>query len=197
MALFAGTLKNGVWIRAFSDIFTIETDPDTLELEWNEGNTKPLHITTSVEWTLQGLIPAWLAVNKASGTGNDSLVFLTLKPNTTSASRTTDFFLFSPKAKTVTITVSQKGKTEGFGVAQEYMVAVFPNPNPGMIHIKSPFMIDKINLYSPLGECIKTIVQQATEYSIDMSDKPSGVYWISLFVNGKMFSRKIVLMQIF
>jgi ligand-binding sensor domain-containing protein len=194
MSVFSGTSRKGVWMSALSDIFTLETNPDTLDLDWNTGSTQPLYIETNVEWTLQGFMPSWLTVGKSSGTGNDSLVFETLKSNITSSRRDAVFYLFSPKAKTITFTVSQKGRSEAVAETEVLSPQIFPNPTSGVFIIKSPVHIEKIRIYNPMGEFTKEMLPDATECSVNLSEERKGIYYISIYLKNRIFIRKIVLL---
>ena len=194
MSLFAGTSRKGVWMSALSDIFTLKTNPDTLVLDRDAGNKKNLFIKTSVEWTLQGFLPDWLAVNKRSGTGNDSLVFQTLKANTGASRRDATLYLFSPKAKTATFTVSQRGKSEDISENEIIDLQVFPNPSPGIVTIKSALPVEKIRIYNPLGEMIREVLAKANEVRINLSGNQSGVYYIYIYLEKGMICRNIVIL---
>ncbi len=191
--VFAGTRTRGVWICALSDIFTLETNPDTVVLNWDTGNSMMLTINTCVEWSLQGYMPDWLAVSKTNGLGSDTLIFTTLKPNTTTKKRQAVLYLFSPKAKTVTFTVSQKGETDAIEDLQEDFVTVFPNPTSGTVTIRSLIPPEKIVIFNTMGAVVKEINKKATEHTIVLSDAGGSIFYLSLFMKDGVISRKLVL----
>jgi ligand-binding sensor domain-containing protein len=192
--IFGGTSMEGVWRSALSDIFILETNPDTLLLDWDTGSQGVLSIETSVEWSLQGFMPDWLKVNKTSGTGNDSLVFQTLKANTTSSRRDAVYFLFSPKAKTVTFTVSQKGRSETIEETGTIPLMIAPNPVADIVKITSPVPFKKIEVYNLMGKLIKDILIEATEINLNLSKEQKGIYFLSIYHNQAMTRRIIVLL---
>jgi hypothetical protein len=165
-----------------------------LLLDWDTGSNAPLLIKTIVEWTFQGFMPDWLSVSKRSGTGNDTLLFQTLKANNTSGRRDAVFYLFSPKAKTATFTVSQKGKSEGIAASEVFSLKIYPNPTSGVIHVKSPFPVEKVRIYNLMGELIKEILQKTTDFMINLSEERRGIYYLSIYSKDSMISRKIVLL---
>jgi hypothetical protein len=193
MNIFAGTGRQGVWISAWSDIFTMETNPDTLVLNREAGGKKPVFIITSVEWALQGFMPNWLSVSKTSGTGNDSLVFQSLQANTASGPRNAVFYLFSPKAKTITFMVSQRGVTDAVAENDDVQLKVFPNPASGNFQVNSPFRIKKIRICNPEGDAVREFLPESSEVMIDMSEDARGLYFMSVFLENATLTRKLLL----
>jgi hypothetical protein len=193
MSIFAGTGEKGVWRRALSDLFTLETNPDTLILDWDEANKGTIYIKTGVEWALQGFMPNWLTVDKTSGTGDDTLEFRSTKANLAAARRYAEFYLFSPKAATVSFTVSQMGRSEAVNENDELPIRVFPNPTSGLIQVSSIVPFQKIRILDPLGRLISETAEQGTEARINLTEKCRGVCYISVFMKNKIISRKVVL----
>jgi hypothetical protein len=73
-------------------------------------------------------------------------------------------------------------------------ISVYPNPSNGKIQLTSNTQVEnaQVEIYNVLGEKIfQTIINTASS-TIDISDKPNGVYFISITTEAEAFTQKIV-----
>ena len=165
--------------------------------DWNNGVSRQLAIETSVDWTLQGSLPTWLAVNKTSGSGSDTLVFTTLKQNITSIRRDAVFYLFSPKAEMVTFSVFQKGKAETTGGEDACFGKIYPNPASGYANIEFKPPLPKacrLKVFNSSGILIKSDEYPAglAKGTFDISGFPEGLYFVQLIGGDFQTMNKLV-----
>jgi len=81
-------------------------------------------------------------------------------------------------------------KTE---ISEKIEVSIYPNPAKELLHIKSKLPIEKAILYDLTGKKIKTYFSNQLSESIDVSNIPSGIYFINLqSEQGKQATKKII-----
>ncbi|MBK9728020.1 MAG: T9SS type A sorting domain-containing protein [Saprospiraceae bacterium] len=71
----------------------------------------------------------------------------------------------------------------------EELLILMPNPTQGNVLIKSNQKIDKVNLISCLGASYLSYVIE-NQYSLEIINIPSGVYYVEAFFKGKLIGRK-------
>ncbi|QNF32303.1 T9SS type A sorting domain-containing protein [Adhaeribacter swui] len=81
-------------------------------------------------------------------------------------------------------------------------LSAFPNPSKGRFTIsltQTAGDIYKIKISNTIGKVIQTITlgdhTNVADISIDLSDKPAGVYFYSLLINDKMVETKRLILQ--
>ena len=78
---------------------------------------------------------------------------------------------------------------------QNSLLKIFPNPNHGMLHLISTQTIEhlEITLYDVLGNKIMTTTFDGfTQNTIDISNQPSGMYFMEANSDGSISHFKIV-----
>ena len=95
-------------------------------------------------------------------------------------------------------------KTDLFVPGKFDLTQNYPNPfNPST---KIRFTLDKkgvtnLKIYNGLGQLVRTVIDNRNklrgsyEYSVDMSDLPSGLYYYQLIHNGRTITKKMTLMK--
>lgn len=68
-------------------------------------------------------------------------------------------------------------------------VKVFPNPSSGIITIASDEKIDRIIIRNMLGQ----IVEETNSSKVDISNQPNGVYFVEIYIEGKVEVNKVIL----
>lgn len=93
---------------------------------------------------------------------------------------------FSPENTIITSVEDEKSQEE---------ILLYPNPSSGIISISSQQKsITKITAYNILGSEIKTFYpQERTNYEIDMSDSPSGCYFIAIETDNNKIVKRIII----
>ena len=72
-------------------------------------------------------------------------------------------------------------------------ISVYPNPNNKFFNIESTVKIIKIDVLDILGSKIKTILPNNNLAEINISENPSGVYFLKLFLeNENIVTKKII-----
>lgn len=78
----------------------------------------------------------------------------------------------------------------------EISVTLFPNPGNGIFSISSSEEIAEIEILNMIGEKIYTQHLSASQTTIDLSEKPAGIYMIQLKNNsGKIITKKISILE--
>jgi hypothetical protein len=78
-------------------------------------------------------------------------------------------------------------------------IDVFPNPSAGLINIdatslqQEPFKIKIFNLVGKLVYYHDASGSDDHVFQLDMSSKPAGVYFVTIFTPGKSFTQKVIL----
>ncbi|PSR53670.1 hypothetical protein AHMF7605_09105 [Adhaeribacter arboris] len=92
--------------------------------------------------------------------------------------------------------------SEGGKVKSIPTLTAFPNPSKGRFTIsltQTSGDAYKIRISNTIGKVIQTITlgdnANAADISIDLSDRPAGVYFYSLLVNDKMVETKRLILQ--
>jgi hypothetical protein len=78
------------------------------------------------------------------------------------------------------------------GISENFSSAsfdIYPNPSSGKFVISSDKKITDVSVYNLLGELV---VKANDNSSIDIADKPNGVYFVKLNINGRSTTKKIV-----
>lgn len=70
----------------------------------------------------------------------------------------------------------------------ESIVSLHPNPTEGIITINSTSTINKIEVFNMLG----SLVAASKNNSIDLSQRTSGVYFLKIYTNNGITSRKVI-----
>ena len=68
-------------------------------------------------------------------------------------------------------------------------LTIYPNPTSGKIYIKSDNTIQKIEVLDISGSVLES---QSSSKNIDLSDLPIGVYFLKVYTNDKVISKKVV-----
>ena len=58
---------------------------------------------------------------------------------------------------------------------------IYPNPSQGQVTLESTLSLSRISLYTTTGELINVIETDESTFTFDLSEYPSGVYWISVY----------------
>ena len=193
--IFIGTYGSGVWKRAFSDLFKIGINPDTLVLQQFVWRFDSLFITSDLSWSIKGQAVSWLSYDKTEGNGNDTIVFHTTAPNDNPWSRYVTYLVTSDKTTTVPFIVEQLGKFAGTQNISHDQLSIFPNPTTGIISIKSHKTIENIAIMNSSGLIIREKEGGFTETVFDLSEEPDGIYYIRIDGNDWSDRFKVILVK--
>lgn len=185
--VYAGLVDNypyngigaGLWQRPLSDFVPFILTGDTVIMQETAGDLKTLGITSETPWNIDGTLPAWLVVDKNSGTGSDVLTFTTTQANPDQQARYTSMDVVSMGVSRH-VTVVQKQKLNGINDQLIQTVSIFPNPTSGSIVIESTARFDKLSIYSAPGQILSEQPVVSTKTQIDLSRYGRGVYYIRL-----------------
>lgn len=72
-------------------------------------------------------------------------------------------------------------------------IQMFPNPNNGILNIKSEKEIIQIKIYSTNGQLVKIVNQKNKSFSILIDDIPAGLYFVKADLsNGSIWTGKLI-----
>jgi hypothetical protein len=95
----------------------------------------------------------------------------------------------------------------GFGQAEDYTVSVgtlssngfdtldfsfYPNPVKDILSITTASTVENIKVYNMLGQMVKETAPQSANPQINLSDFNSGVYLVSLEVDGRVETFRVI-----
>jgi hypothetical protein len=80
----------------------------------------------------------------------------------------------------------------GIGELTDNDLVVYPNPTNGSVNVTSEFTIDKIEIYSMIGELVSTKNVTSNEVNVELQNLASGVYTLSVFANGGMKTVRVI-----
>jgi hypothetical protein len=87
--------------------------------------------------------------------------------------------------------------TGGIHFAQEaYKIHVYPNPGDGVFHINTAGLNGgEISIFDATGKKVKSVsfVSGSSDFELDMSGSPKGMYLISMNAGGNIYTHKIIL----
>ncbi|MFI5203752.1 MAG: T9SS type A sorting domain-containing protein [Flavobacteriales bacterium] len=72
-------------------------------------------------------------------------------------------------------------------------IYVYPNPSSGIFTIQSEKEIGQISVVNLAGEKVYQSQTDDSEFRVDLSDKPKGIYFINVVTDAGSFSKKIIL----
>jgi hypothetical protein len=73
-------------------------------------------------------------------------------------------------------------------------VRIYPNPVvDGVLNIESAEQIDKIEIYDVIGDKVKELPVIGSQFTVNLSELPKGVYFVRLYSKGFQTMRKVVL----
>jgi PKD repeat protein len=84
-------------------------------------------------------------------------------------------------------------------VNSDNLMTVYPNPSNGLFNVKIDLPSNELvnlSVYDLLGNKVEDVVNgdlQKGNYTIDMSQAASGVYFVRMIVHGKVFNQKVVI----
>ena len=79
--------------------------------------------------------------------------------------------------------------TNGIDSNNDQEMAIYPNPTNGVLYVKSGSSVQKIELIDISGN---TLISETSSNSIDLSNLPVGVYFLKVYTNDKVVSKKVV-----
>ncbi|MDG5767542.1 Ig-like domain-containing protein [Balneolales bacterium ANBcel1] len=88
----------------------------------------------------------------------------------------------------VGVTLRVEGQPTGRGFA-----SIYPNPAPGNFTVTSPAVIDRIDIFSVLGQRLYTTEVNSNSTQIRLSDAPAGVYLVRIHSAREHTVRKLTL----
>ena len=77
-------------------------------------------------------------------------------------------------------------------IADKYNIQIFPNPSSGELYIQGD-NIQLIELFSSMGQYLKTIQIDKKQTKIDFSEEAKGVYFMKFTLEDAVFTEKLIL----
>lgn len=64
-------------------------------------------------------------------------------------------------------------------------ITIYPNPAHTAININAPCVIDELQLYNPMGQCVWHMQPAAKDVNADLSHLPAGMYMLTIYSGGR------------
>ena len=173
--------------------FNLSLEPDTLYLKGFINSYDTIFIQSNTIWSIAGTFPEWLVANKLNGSGNDFIIFQALSENPYMWNRTCSLDIQS-QAPLVKLVVSQREKTWDVDVIGNNKIEVLPNPTTGIVKFQSTSPIEKLIIYNSMGIMVKMMEPKQSEFSLDLSDIPKGLFYIQLTIDSQVSIHKVIVM---
>jgi hypothetical protein len=79
-------------------------------------------------------------------------------------------------------------------IGKEDDITIYPNPSSGIFNVKFEGIKAerKIAVYNMLGQDVHSVTEPGNAFSIDLTNQPSGIYFISIICGRQVIIRKIV-----
>lgn len=136
-----------------------------------QGSTDEINISSNTTWSASSDQP-WLALNKTSGTGAETLTF-TAEENPVNAIRTATVTVSAEGVEPQTITVTQEAWPTGLNDLANNSIQLKCYPNPFsdeiILEIQNPKHTETtVDIYNLLGERIRNLVVKRTDEKLDL-----------------------------
>jgi M6 family metalloprotease-like protein len=176
-----------------SDTFLITKDE--LQLGYAAGAKDTFEIISNIDWELSN-IPSWLTLNKTQGSKND-MIILTANEDNSQEIRLDTIFLSSTSISTIVpILVSQEYGTSIKEISNENLFELYPNPVSEKLHINitDAAMFSNISIYSITGQLVyhSFFANENKEIEIDVANLTSGVYFVKLYSQKNISSKRFI-----
>ena len=184
------TYKNPVETDFYSRILSSAQrlpNGNTLICDGDDGYFFEITPTEEIVWEyINPVTPTGVLSQGDDPTASPNLTFRVLR-------YAEDYPAFSGRTLTPTVPVEQNPNTTNCTIlsvaeAQESTINFFPNPTKNTIKITNITDLEKIEIYSILGELIHT----TKEKTIDLSAEPAGIYIAKIYSKGKVSTSKII-----
>jgi M6 family metalloprotease-like protein len=183
-----GVLITNVTESGDSIQFTVGEQIDTLTLNTNEivvdckGGKSQFKISANTSWYIVSGEPPWMSINKTNGIG-DADITVQLSENTQSIERSVTVYVYplmDDFSRAIKIRQLSCNSIEQIDVNTD--INIFPNPAEERLTITHPQMnkFTDVSIYSIAGQRIpfSVIKRKENDMTIDISEFPSGVYYI-------------------
>lgn len=84
------------------------------------------------------------------------------------------------------------GGSLGFDTPEKFNFTVYPNPSNGIFNISSNTNYDSLSVYNVQGVELFHKVADSRMTSIDLTNYPSGLYFVHFFINNKKYTCRII-----
>lgn len=186
-SVYAGTAA-GAWKRSLSEVIILQASPATLSIDAESNSTATFNITSNVNWTLSNT-ESWLTLSTTNGTGNATIT-ATAQKNPTTNTRNATITVQGTGAENQSVVVTQKGSTTGIEESEQDGVSIYPNPVSATLRIEGIGDDSKVHIYNINGMLVLSI--EKPENLIDISDLPSGAYFIRVKDKSRFVTKKFV-----
>jgi len=122
----------------------------------------------------------WTFTWKAPSTGNDDITFygaieVTVPPRST---------------KTTTLVIRKN--TVGTEAHNGRELKIYPNPTSGILKIRSAEPVQQVIVLNSTGSTVLVIDQSSPEIIVDLSNHPSGIYFVRVKLNEELYTQKVI-----
>lgn len=138
---------------------------------------------------------AWSMLGTSLGSTSSSMGSIAFRTSTN------EIYAAYPDAAFKTFVVEKHGLAMGMEVVSaEYAITVFPNPSKGIFNLEmsryEDLKINRIEIYSVLGDQVFSLNLTASTMTIDLSEMPQGIYFCRIVgESGEIAIKKMVIQQ--
>jgi hypothetical protein len=165
----------------------------SINLSGSDNSTSTFDITSNINWDVTSN-QSWLTVNYEWGSNNATIV-LTATANTSGKQRTAILTISGLGVQARTVTVIQAVMTSSISEIPDLDIKIWPVPVNDRLYISvsGSDKLKYLEIFSSGGLRIFSAKNLPENSEIDMSNYPSGVYYLRVFThNQRSLTRKII-----
>ncbi|MEL6672242.1 MAG: lamin tail domain-containing protein [Bacteroidota bacterium] len=72
-------------------------------------------------------------------------------------------------------------------------IRIYPNPTAGQLEVETDIRLDRIEVRNLMGQQLMQLTQPSPNQSLDLAQLPAGVYLLSFYTEGKVWTKKVIL----
>jgi plastocyanin len=157
------------------------------------SGTTDFSVTSNSAWSASSDV-TWCSFT-SSGSGNGTLT-ANYTENTSNSSRTATITISVTGITPVTVQVIQDGSTVSIPENNVISIRLFPNPAKDVVRVNIDNVSDntRVFLVDMTGKnMIDRLVAGNNDFSLNVGNLPRGVYFVKIYSNNKMITRKLIL----
>lgn len=187
-----GECSQEVTLAQAGEAIVFQVGSSTLSLGATSGSSATLSITSNTDWSIVKSA-SWLNVSPLTGTGSSQVTVQATSDNNTGSIRT-DVLSATGSGTTYAVVVTQDFITGVFDQL-EHGVSIYPNPSGNELYVELGRELTgfTVRVMDSRGSCIfSEDYKNRTEFSIDLGQFNSGIYYMEILHRDGRISRNFI-----